>query len=436
MPTGPHRLSRLLARLSRLGPRLILAFLAVSLLLPLVALVAVREQHAASVRAAQAEAQRVALHVAHNVVRPLGPGQPRMYQRPEELQRYVTDIHRDLGRDIEVVDGDRRVLADAIPSHQGRLFLEDPDGEVAATLRDGVPRAFTELGPDHPGGIQVVAVPILGTKSAIVGAVLLEYTKTYRELLAAESHIAKVMAGASLFGMVVALALGYLLAHGIVRDVRRLTRAADLLAAGHDDVRVAVGSRGELGRLASAFNVMAERISEQRAMLTDLATSDPLTGLRNRRSFHAQLETELGKARALGSRLSVLMLDLDHFKSINDRHGHLAGDAALTQTAAAIQRELRADDVAARLGGEEFGVLLHADLAQAFAAAERLRAAVARTPIRHQDLELSLTVSIGVVGYPVHGQTSTALLQRVDEALYRAKREGRDRVCGPPDEPS
>ncbi|GHJ43924.1 hypothetical protein Cs7R123_12660 [Catellatospora sp. TT07R-123] len=426
----------LLDRFARLGPRLIFAFLAVSLLLPLVGLVAVREQHSAGARAAQAEGERVARHIAHNIVRPLGPGQPRMYQRLDELQQYIGDLHQDLGRDVEVVDRDLRILADAVPGRQGQLLRDDPLGQVAATMRDGVPRAFTERGDDYPHGIEVVAVPVRGTKNAIVGAVLLEYTSTYRELTGAGVHITRAMAAASMLGMTAALVLGYLLAYGIVRDVRRLTRAADLLAAGHDDVRVAVGSRGELGRLAAAFNTMAERISEQKAMLTDLATSDPLTGLRNRRSFHAQLETELDKARALGSALSVLMLDLDEFKSINDRYGHLAGDAALSQVAAAIQQQLRADDVAARLGGEEFGVLLHTGSERAFEVAERLRAAVARTPIRYEELELSITVSIGVVSCPVHGQTSAALLQRADEALYRAKRDGRDRVCGPPDAPA
>ncbi|WP_203695803.1 GGDEF domain-containing protein [Catellatospora coxensis] len=418
--------------LSHVGPRLTVAFLAVALLLPLVGLVAIREQHAASLRAAQIEAENVAEQVAHTVTKPTAPGRALLYQQPSQLQEYVSGVNRDGNRDLEIVALNRRVLADAIPANQGKLFTEDRGGEVAATMRDGMPRAFRELNADFPAGIELVAVPMRAAQNKIVGAVLLEYTPLYRQLLAAGGETRQLIVTASLTGMAAALALGFLLSHGLVRDLRRLTRAADLLAAGDGSARAVVGSRGELGELAGAFNTMADRIAVQKATLIELAGRDPLTGLHNRRSFAERLTGALAYADRTGTPVSLLMLDLDHFKSVNDRYGHPAGDQVLRTVAALLVRELRAVDVAARLGGEEFGVLLPGiDHRDATAVAGRLRAAIARCPVVHAATTVLVTASIGVVCYPRHARTADELFERADDALYRAKRAGRDRVSGP-----
>ncbi|WP_155372597.1 GGDEF domain-containing protein [Catellatospora vulcania] len=425
------------APLARTGLRLTVAFLAVALLLPLVGLVAIREQHAASLRAAQIEAENVAEQVAHMVTQPVGTGRALLYQQPARLQQYVSGVNRDGNRDLEIVGLDRRVLADAVPANQGRFFAEDRGGEVAATMRDGMPRAFSELNADFPSGIELVAVPMRATPHKIVGAVLLEYTPLYRKLLAAGGETRQIIVTTSLAGMGAALALGYLLSRGLVRDLRRLTRAADLLAAGDGSARALVGSRGELGELAGAFNTMADRIAVQKAALTDLAGRDPLTGLHNRRSFEERLAGALAYADRSGTPVCLLMLDLDHFKSVNDRYGHPAGDQVLRTVAALLVRELRAVDVAARLGGEEFGVLLPGiGQRDAMAAAERLRTAIARCPVVHAGATLMATTSIGVVCYPWHARTGDQLFERADDALYHAKRAGRDRVSGPPPQPA
>lgn len=126
------------------------------------------------------------------------------------------------------------------------------------------------------------------------------------------------------------------------------------------------------------------------------------------------------------------MLDLDHFKSVNDRYGHPAGDQVLRTVAALLVRELRAVDVAARLGGEEFGVPLPGiGYRDATAVAGRLRAAIARCPVVHGTTTVLVTASLGVVCYPGHATTADELFGRADDALYRAKRAGRDRVSGP-----
>ncbi|WP_306602979.1 diguanylate cyclase [Azonexus sp.] len=166
------------------------------------------------------------------------------------------------------------------------------------------------------------------------------------------------------------------------------------------------------------------------AELVAMATTDFLTGLFNRRYFMGQMDNELARLKRVDiTRAAVLMLDLDHFKRVNDRYGHAAGDAVLKQFASTLQGELRKIDTAGRLGGEEFAILLlDADLAAAETFAERLRSKIAETPIEHDGQILSITVSIGIT--VLHGDDATAetALSRADEALYEAKNTGRNRV--------
>lgn len=159
------------------------------------------------------------------------------------------------------------------------------------------------------------------------------------------------------------------------------------------------------------------------------ATTDPLTGLPNRRWFDEQAALVVSHSRRHQGVYAALMLDLDHFKGINDRHGHPTGDAVLVAVAAVLTRQKRAEDLICRFGGEEFLLLLPTtDQAGAERVAERLRSAVAETRISHEGHSLAVTVSVGV-GVSAPGEELDGLLARVDAALYEAKRRGRDRVA-------
>jgi len=177
-----------------------------------------------------------------------------------------------------------------------------------------------------------------------------------------------------------------------------------------------------------AFLLMHRERAE--AELYKLATFDALTGLFNRRAFFDIAERELARARRMGSIYAVLMMDLDHFKRVNDEYGHQAGDRVLADFAAVAKRSVRAEDLVGRYGGEEFCALLPgAGMQTAIAIAERLRDSVARHPLG--DLPRAITVSVGVtVSAADAGGTLDTAIARADEALYRAKHEGRDRVVG------
>ncbi len=163
--------------------------------------------------------------------------------------------------------------------------------------------------------------------------------------------------------------------------------------------------------------------------LQRLATTDSLTGIWNRRKFSELLETEFYRARRYGHSLTVALFDIDHFKTVNDTHGHAAGDACLRAFSDQVLGAIRKSDVWARLGGEEFALMLpDTGSDEAIALCERIRTQVAAREIAYRDRSLKLTVSIGVVACTPADESIDALLNRADAALYRAKDEGRNGV--------
>ncbi len=173
-------------------------------------------------------------------------------------------------------------------------------------------------------------------------------------------------------------------------------------------------------------------ITEQELLTGELirmSRTDPLTGAANRRAFMVALDEEYARARRYGHELAVLMLDVDHFKRINDHHGHAAGDQALKNLVRLVAPEMRATDCFARMGGEEFAVLLpETGLDAARNLAERLRDAAAGLSLTSEKGEFGITVSIGVAQLQAQDTEPEELLNRADRCLYTAKSEGRNRV--------
>jgi two-component system cell cycle response regulator len=235
---------------------------------------------------------------------------------------------------------------------------------------------------------------------------------------------------------------------GLVRENEPLLVPVIILT-GHGDETVAVramksGAQDYLSkrRLSSEslhramHNAMEKvallrKIEDQRAELTRLATVDELTGLYNRRFFLKRLGDEIDRAVRYESSLALLLLDIDHFKRVNDTHGHVVGDAVLASLAGVIRSTFRRTDVAARYGGEEFCALLpQTDRTGAEQVAERLRLAFAVQPIELQGGGwLSVTCSIGLAVLGGDGHDGQTLLKVADARLYRAKDAGRNRLC-------
>ena len=212
-----------------------------------------------------------------------------------------------------------------------------------------------------------------------------------------------------------------------------LVAAVPTTAVGADvrdfQIRLLLAAFGSLALLTALAAVLGGPIVRALGELTRVAKeaeTDALTGVANRRSFDVRLAVEARRAKDIGLPLSLILFDLDHFKAINDEHGHQAGDEVLRRLGALLQDRLRGTDFGARYGGEEFAVLLpDTDRDGAMLLAERLRAAVSELRVAAGDGEVSPTASFGVAAFPEH--PISKLVAAADAALYEAKRSGRNR---------
>lgn len=185
---------------------------------------------------------------------------------------------------------------------------------------------------------------------------------------------------------------------------------------------------GRLSRIRHRLVTQREQLNQALARIEELATRDVLTGLYNRRHGEGLLRQALQRRRRTGTSFAVGLIDLDHFKRINDRYGHAIGDAVLRAFAESAQSTLRGTDTLTRWGGEEFLLLLEdADAAAASIALQRIQGAVAQAAVEAEAQALSFTFSAGVAVH-AEGETELLLLDRADRALYQAKSAGRDRV--------
>lgn len=285
----------------------------------------------------------------------------------------------------------------------------------------------------------------------------------------------RVAGGLSLVASVLlALLFSQVLSAKVVKPVRMLIARCRAIAEGGEDQRVQIRSGDELEELVDAFNMMSRQLTESRAQAEDArrslehardllelrvaertrdlmqanarllhevaeraraeeqlayaARADPLTGLMNRRAMLEQLEYQAARFQRSDTPFTLILADLDHFKSINDTFGHDSGDQALIEVAEQLKAGLRAQDLVARWGGEEFLVLLpDTDLEGGLVVAEDLREGIAAHAITIGEETLRLTLSLGVAGYRTD-QSLNGCIKAADTALYRAKVQGRNRV--------
>ncbi|AZY48724.1 sensor domain-containing diguanylate cyclase [Bordetella avium] len=297
----------------------------------------------------------------------------------------------------------------------GRLVDQNPVVLAIMNGEEGTRRLFNNDGVDMLSGYALVHETGWGVVAQ----------RPVDSVLAGTRKLLLLTIQTSLPWLCLSLLCVWWLANRIARPLSQLAAAA----ADLDKPRIAerLASVGtwyrEAEQLKTALATVSRKIGTKFNQLRQDSLTDALTGLLNRRGLDEILQSEPRYGRAM----SVLAVDIDHFKAINDELGHAAGDAVIRGIAALLRSRARASDILGRLGGEEFVVLLpNTDRAQALQAAERIRAAVETFQAVPGG---ACTVSIGVAVYPHEGASLTAVLERADEALYEAKRGGRNRVC-------
>lgn len=196
------------------------------------------------------------------------------------------------------------------------------------------------------------------------------------------------------------------------------------------EARLADGDQIKIGRSILKFMTGDNVEASYHEEIYRLMTIDGLTQLVNKRFFNEALEREVNRAKRYGRPLALLLIDIDHFKRKNDEFGHVAGDAVLRQLALAIGPRLRRDDIFARVGGEEFAILLpELDAAAGLATAERVRKIVEESPFSFDEVAIPCTVSVGIAYLDETTAAAAELYRAADSALYRAKQGGRNQVA-------
>lgn len=344
-----------------------------------------------------------------------------------------------------VFDAARALLEGLAPGEGGRIDLVTGGGQLIASssatsgadVETGLLERLAAATGSSAEYVDADGTPMVGTSTpvpALPWAVVVQVP-------AAEAYAQVTQLRNSAFLLVSALLvvvglLAYFLGSVIVRPLVRLTAGAGAVAAGDLSVDLPVTGRGEVGYLTQVFNDMVGKLRQSRQELDArnkelerLSVTDVLTGLHNRRFLLDAFDKEIRRSDRHDRPFCVLMIDVDRFKQYNDTYGHQAGDQVLTGMGRVIPEATRDLDVAARYGGEEFIVLLpECDLANGIMAGERIRSRLARESFDGR----TVTISVGVAEFPMHGDSAVAVIGAADTALYESKRLGRDRVTGAP----
>jgi diguanylate cyclase (GGDEF)-like protein len=362
--------------------------------------------------------------------------------RPDSLPEVVASERLDVNTRIELLDADARLLA-AVP---GKLLAAVPgDGARAPEPLSSLPladvREYTNAAGEHVIGS---AHPL----GSLGWALLLEtpYPHAFAPVLVVMQRLLLVDVG------VVALAslLAYAITSSIMRPIEALSEGAGRIASGHLTLALPeTGRTDELGLLTRAFNEMMRRVQRSQAdleaanrrlrdqnqslqasneILEQLSITDGLTKLHNHRFFQDHLRREIKRVHRTGEALSMILIDIDDFKHLNDRLGHCAGDELLQRIARVLSESVRDSDLLARYGGDEFVVVVSGtNIAGAGVLAGKLCAAVAEKPFPLEDSirPLTITVSAGVAEYKGDRKK---FFQAADSALYRAKADGKNQV--------
>lgn len=251
-----------------------------------------------------------------------------------------------------------------------------------------------------------------------------------RELAATQSGADAAVSGTAtallamlLTGAVAGAAAAVIISRGIIRPVRRLAEGAERLERGDLDHRITVDTHDEIGELGLAFNRMAAERQQSEGAARHMAYHDALTGLPNRRLLQDRFNLAVARARRRNEQLAVISIDLDRFKLVNDTYGHLAGDHLLRTVARRLVAATRDTDTVARIGGDEFMLVLpEADSSGVARIAGRILDSM-KSPVKFEGREFHATASLGVSIYPEDGQNCESLIKVADAAMYAAKRQ-------------
>jgi len=334
---------------------------------------------------------------------------------------------------------------------------------IRVIIRNQRGRVMSEVTKGEGGAYNRFEAPVMFDGRVIGGVTVDMSTATLEKALGALYW--RVFIEQVVFGAILGLIVYLFTARGIVSRIRKLTMAMEEAVENGDSFvprDLEVKSQDEIGRLVSVFNTLNESLASyhhqlqgkidlanhelrekniqlgrrteelERALelLNTMATTDWLTELPNRRKFDEALSRMFHQSERFAEAITLVLLDIDRFKLINDSHGHGAGDAVLREIGSILRLHVRKSDLAARLGGDEFGVILyHTGSKQAELFVEKLMECVRMHEFEYEGCKLNAGISVGIAQRDVAMKTAEALYNAADKALYQSKQGGRDRYC-------
>jgi len=293
---------------------------------------------------------------------------------------------------------------------RGTLAARLPEASVARDSRAQV----TLEGSDY----QIRTLKVPPSRGTEVMAIL---QRSSGDTLARTAELQTLLMGLAAVSLGGSLIGSIFIARGITRPLNRLAKGAARISRGDYSQPIEIASGDEIGAVAQAFNRMREGIESHEKEILRLAYEDRLTGLPNRALFNDRLAGAVNLARRTGTPLTVMLMDLDRFKHINDTLGHTIGDNVLREVATRLRAALRESDTIARLGGDEFGVLLPTGNEDRIGEVVRKILRAIEQPIEAEGQWLDVGASIGIARFPEHGDKPDTLISRADVAMYLAK---------------
>jgi diguanylate cyclase (GGDEF)-like protein len=337
--------------------------------------------------------------------------------------------------EMYLVDAKSRLLVSSQPLSRhllrSNLPVRIPEGKDSPSV---IPAGYTDFREHFVVGI-ATSIPFIDWTMVAE----MKHENAYAELVMLR-RLTIALVGGLMLGIGF---IAYLFGHALVRPVRRLSEEAARVAGGNLDVDIPVTGLSEVSYLTQVFNHMVSSLRHGREKLSDankalletnkelhqLSITDGLTGLLNRKHILELLDREISRSRRYGHPVSVLMLDIDHFKNVNDTYGHQTGDTVMRRLADLFCDTVRENDLVGRYGGEEFLILLpDSDAQNGVQTAQRIRKMVQDLKIETSGEHVSVSVSIGISSYPQYGQDTNAVICAADAALYQAKSNGRNQV--------
>ena len=346
-------------------------------------------------------------------------------------------------------------LKNSPKSPRGEILLLDSEGDILLASHIDVEHpssldtsVFNQL-QNNPGNFSTFQIfsenYVLGLAyTTEILPITVVAVKNHRDVYAAwteQRNLYFILVGISIL-IVAGIAL--YLSHSIVTPLQRLIDATAQIVKGNLDIPITVVTqKDEVGKLAQMFNLMTEKLRQSQSkilaankamqqknkLLEKLSITDGLTGLYNRNKLNLIIQDQLSRFQRNKRAFSVLMIDVDYFKELNDELGHVAGDEILATVAKCLMQSIRSIDFAARYGGDEFIIIqTETTVKEAIITAERIRSKVSETHCKAVNKTINVTLSIGIVQSEIQDTTPTTLISRADTALYEAKHAGRNQA--------